>query len=654
MKPGKSLMIWVSVFAGLAYLPLMGQLGYFNDDWYLMWAAKAGGPDTFFPIFSIDRPLRAWLMYPVYSLFGENPLWYNLSAYILRVLGGLALGWMMKMLWPRMSLVALSIAVLYVIYPGFLSQPNAIDYQSHIMALFLANLSLALTIKTLLSSASKPKQVLFFSLSALTGGLYLGLMEYYIGFELIRLLLILLLALRNHTDWKQQIKQTLRYGVPHLVIPLGFIFWRVFIFTGERQATNAGAQLISFLTSPLQTALNWFFTLSGDVLDALIFAWIIPLSQLINDVTWVGIISALLAAALSWFMITEKQETDAPWNREAVWLGIGSILAGLFPVIMVNREVSFPDYSRYTLVASGGVVIILIWFAFTLPKVFWQKMAIASLIFVSILTHSANSTRAAHETEAIKNFWWQVAWRAPQLETNTTLVALYPVGNIQEDYFVWGPANLIYYPHSQNAEYLQPGIYAALAGEDTLQKAKARERQVYDLRRSIRTYANYRNLLILSQPDEASCMQALDSNLPEIAATAPDFVRDIAPYSEIEHIQTNAPALTPPYYPFGAEPAHTWCYYYQKISLARQKGDWQEAHRLSAESLELGYAPKIEMEWLPLLHSLAQTRDWTRLEQVSVKIGRNLPPTECLRLANLPLPLADLQSLQNTFCAAPP
>ena len=29
------------IIAGLAYLPFVGQFGYFNDDWYLMYAAGA-------------------------------------------------------------------------------------------------------------------------------------------------------------------------------------------------------------------------------------------------------------------------------------------------------------------------------------------------------------------------------------------------------------------------------------------------------------------------------------------------------------------------------------------------------------------------------------------------------------------------------------
>jgi hypothetical protein len=73
------------------YLPLMNRIGYTHDDWYLMASARAEGPSVFWDIFSVDRPFRALVMIPAYSLFGANPFYYNLSAYIFRVAGALAL-----------------------------------------------------------------------------------------------------------------------------------------------------------------------------------------------------------------------------------------------------------------------------------------------------------------------------------------------------------------------------------------------------------------------------------------------------------------------------------------------------------------------------------------------------------------------------------
>ena len=81
------LMILIS---GLAYLLFIPKFGYFNDDWYLMYAAGAKGSAVFWDIFSIDRPLRALVMIPAYTLFGADPLYYNLSAFLFRLVGGIS------------------------------------------------------------------------------------------------------------------------------------------------------------------------------------------------------------------------------------------------------------------------------------------------------------------------------------------------------------------------------------------------------------------------------------------------------------------------------------------------------------------------------------------------------------------------------------
>lgn len=65
----------IIIVAGLAYLPLVGEFGYFNDDSYLMYSASAYGPNAFVDIFSVDRPGRALVLMPAYLLFGPNPLY---------------------------------------------------------------------------------------------------------------------------------------------------------------------------------------------------------------------------------------------------------------------------------------------------------------------------------------------------------------------------------------------------------------------------------------------------------------------------------------------------------------------------------------------------------------------------------------------------
>src|SRR5215510_8427271 len=188
--------ILLVVVSSIAYLPLVGKFGYFYDDWYLMHSVGAYGSSVFWDIFSVDRPYRALVMIPAFSLFGPNPLYYNLSAYLFRLAGGLALFWILKMLWPRQQNLITLMALLFLIYPGFLSQPNAIDYQCHIVGLAAALLSITLTLKAILTE-NPNRRILLHIVSFFPGWLYLGQMEWYIGFEFFRWACVFLLSSRS-------------------------------------------------------------------------------------------------------------------------------------------------------------------------------------------------------------------------------------------------------------------------------------------------------------------------------------------------------------------------------------------------------------------------------------------------------------------------
>jgi hypothetical protein len=68
--------------------------------------------------------------------------------------------------------------------------------------------------------------------------------------------------------------------------------------------------------------------------------------------------------------------------------------------------------------------------------------------------------------------------------------------------------------------------------------------------------------------------------------------------------------MIPPARLFGEEPPHDWCYYYQKASLARQRGQWEEAAQLGYAAAEQGLRPIDRVEWVPFLLAYAYTGDY--------------------------------------------
>lgn len=659
----KQAQVWsillLAVVSGLAYLPLVGKFGYLNDDWYLMYSASAYGPQTFIDIFSVDRPGRALVMIPAYALFGGDPLPYNLSAWFFRLTGGLALLWILNRIWPGKRTVTTLMALLFVIYPGFLSQPNAIDYQSHILGLAAALLSIALTLKATLSE-SRLLKITFHGLAILLGWFYLSQMEWYLGFEFFRWACVFVLASRLTDTLLHKAGKAFRWASPALAIPIFFLIWRLFFFESERGATDTEVQFEALRLYPIQTFYHWTVQVVQDLFDVLVSAWAVPLSELMRYVQGWGAVLAVGAAALVLFVLNKVRDQEdrdgSPtglFSQEAIWLGFVSAAAGLLPVAMANREVAFPFFSRYSLVSSVGVSIFVVALLANLKAPALRAALAAALVLISVLTHHANSVRVARETEVVRTFWWQVSWRVPQFAPRATLIGNYPAAPTEEDYFIWGPANLIYYPEKQNTEKIQPALFASVLNKGMVLKVLTKERQKQDVRKNIVTYPNHRNIVVLTQPTANSCVHVLNGLQPEFSQGELDAIRVIGPYSELEHVLADEAPHTPPIGVFGPEPRRGWCYYYEKADLARQRGDWEAVLRLDREASAQGFVPADTIEWMPFLQAYARTADVERLRDLAPGIASDpyAAAQACRILSSLPELSGDvIEVVDSLYC----
>jgi hypothetical protein len=631
MPPKIAKPFWIPILAllgisALAYLPMAHRFGYLNDDWYLMYDAYSQGPQFFKEVFRSDRPARAYVLGSLFPVFGMNPLYYNLSAYLFRFLAGVCLYWTLKLLWPQKGTFASLTAILFTIYPGFLSQPNAIDYQSQMVGLWAAMLSLALTVKAVLAKHAWMKVGLI-AATVLLSWVYLGLVEYFFGFEILRVAIVFLLVWRASEGraWKKALA-SIRAWLPFGLAPVGFMFWRLFLYESTRRATDIGIQVGQLFSSPL-VGLWWLVYLARDMFNVLLVAWGHPLYVLAFQLrlrdALVGFGLATLAVVLLWIGIRWRQENESEaetgenpdWKREAYWVGFSAMVGGLLPVIAANRYIVFPDYSRYTLAASLGAVILLTAVIEGLPSRPLRMTLAGLLVFVSALTHHANSVKAASDTDTIRNFWWQVVWRAPGIDQGTTLVAEYPGVGIQEDYFVWGPANLIYYPEEQQQTPIEIKLPAAVLTKNVAQSIMIGKGAESQERRGNIVTRNYGNILYMVQASPADCVRIMDGNAPDLSSQDDYRTLAVAPHSRIENVIVDAAPPAPPELVFGAEPPHGWCYYYQRASLARQQGNWEVIPMLHKEALQQGHYPNDSVEWLPFLQAYTALGNMDKLRE---------------------------------------
>ena len=614
MKIGKlfwPLVLILLFISALAYLPWVGSLGYAKDDWYLIYDARSQGIGFFQEIYRIDRPARAYVMQFFYSLFGDRVLFYHLSAYLYRVVASAAFFWALLKIWPRKVAAGFVAALLFLLYPGFLSQINPIDYQSQLLSLCLACLSIACTVQAV-HTQTITSRLVYTALAILCGWAYLPLVEYFIGFEALRLIL-LVQALLNQNQ--KTLKAWLVAALPFLTIPLVFLVWRLFFFQAERRATDVSAQLGQLFSSPL-TGFGWFLALLKDTFKAIFLAWTVPVYNLAFDLrlrdllTGLGISTLAVALALGalWWLARQPQPAEPvekDWRTQFLLAGLGVVLAGLLPVILVNRQADFADYSRYLLASAPGAAMLVTALIDQLGTRFLRTAFLTLLILSATLTHFANAAQAALETRNRLDFWWQVSWRVPDLEPGTTLIAEYPLGAIQEDYFVWGPANLIYQAEKQNQTPINIQLPAAVLTDEVVLQILRGKGSETQLRRGNNVVRDFGNVLVLAQASPSSCVRVLDGNLPELSEKDQQRILLIAPHSKIANVLANAEPQTPPASIFGAEPAHGWCYYYQQAALARQLGDWKQVAAFGEKALAAGFYPNDKIEWLPFLQAYA-------------------------------------------------
>jgi hypothetical protein len=149
-------------------------------------------------------------------------------------------------------------------------------------------------------------------------------------------------------------------------------------------------------------------------------------------------------------------------------------------------------------------------------------------------------------------------------------------------------------------------------------------------------------------------MHVINGSEPEYSEHEFDSIRSIGSYSEMEHLLTDGSSPTPPASVFGREPAHEWCYYYQKADLARQRGDWNEVLRLADEAANKNLNPYDLIEWMPFLQAYALNGETDNVTAVldQIQSDEYVMQQACQKLRSLQVN-ADIQNLISSRCVTP-
>lgn len=589
------------------------QLGYYHDDWFLLWSGAARGAGSIIPLFSTDRPFMGVVYSVVYRFLGDASLNWHLYALLWRFIGAMAFFWILRLVWPNNKYITTLMAVLFVVYPGFLSEPNANTKQNHLYGFGTALLSIALMLQGIKTSSQKWKIICSLLSITLTVN-YLFIYEYMIGLEGMRLALLgYVLFQQGFKTWRSLAIEVLKKWWPYVIAMAGFLYWRIFIFAGSRNSTDASKLAGSYLGNLRSMSIRVVVETAKDFLDTSIFAWFVKPYHLFSGAEYSKLAGALLIAGIvialvlaysfllkRWWGIGYNQEETPRPIKDFIWMGTFIIFCAVLPVIFSGRDVDLGDaYKSYGLHPLGGVVLFVTGIVLMLQPNF-RRLALITLIGLSVSTQALNADYWGRLWDYQRETWWQLTWRAPDIKDDTLVMAYFPDGyQLQQDYEAWGPVNLIYRPDPAASPAISSEVLNGTTAYDILQ-GNTLDNPVRD----IPMHRDFRKLLLISIPSSSACIHIIDGSLPVYSENDSLLVQQVGGYSHIDRIIPSGTAPVPPRPIFGAEPAHTWCYYYQKASLARQIGDWKEIGKLYDQTLALRLEAADESELIPFFEGL--------------------------------------------------
>jgi hypothetical protein len=624
------------------------RLGYYHDDWFVLWSGQARGAGSLIPLFSTDRPFMGVVYSVVYRLLGDTILNWHLYALLWRAIGGLAFFWILRLLWPNEKYLTTLMAVLFLVYPGFLSQPNANTKQNHLYGFGTALLSIALMLQVMKTNKLGWKIVGSLLALLLTAN-YLWIYEYMIGFEGTRLILLGYVLFREGLkDLRSLASEVLKRIWPYWVVTAIFLYWRVFIFQGSRNATDVSGLAQGYLGNFRAMALRSVLETAKDFLDTSIFAWFVQPYQQFAYSSYSSLGTAVLvAAAVAGLVLlytffyrrtgeADHEEAETSRLRKAwLWLGALTLLCGIAPVVLTGRQVELYDaYKSYGLHPAGAVILFVAGLVLMLQPRF-RKQVLIGLLVVSVATQVLNADTWERYWEYQREMWWQMSWRAPAIQDDTLVMVYSSSGyNPEQDYEIWGPLNLIYHPRLAQA----PAIQAEVLNVDTSYSVLRRE-VLNNYVRDIQLHRDFGNLLLLTVSSSSSCVHVIDGRLPVYSAREPLIIQQVGKYSHVDRILPSGSSPVPPAAIFGAEPEHGWCYYYQKAALARQSGDWETIGKLYDRVRKLKLETNDKSEIIPFfeaLVNLGRVEDAKSLYNKEIKGQAEMRLPLCAALATDP------------------
>ncbi len=226
----------------------------------------------------------------------------------------------------------------------------------------------------------------------------------------------------------------------------------------------------------------------------------------------------------------------------------------------------------------------------------------ALLIALGIGQQFFNANIFRRDWQGQQEIYWQFAWRIPALKPDTAVITQQMPLDYETDLSMTAALNWIYAAAGQPPNLPYALIYSEKRlGGSVLPDLKPDTAHHTALTATVTFKGSTSQAVVIYVPPNG-CLRVLDPAF-EDAETYSKFPKSLtAPIaiSDPSRIVTSAPSPTLPDPPFIKEPAHTWCYFYEKAELARQTGDWKKIVELGSEAGKRALRRRMHLSGCPL------------------------------------------------------
>jgi len=589
------------VLCVLAYGLLIPTLGFYWDDWPYAWINHMFGPGGFPAFVSSDRPHSAWIFMALTSVFGEGFLGYHISSLLFYWLCAFLFWRLLRWLWPQHERESFWGALLFTIYPGFLGHPNAIIYNHHFIAMALVLFSLIGMIRAIESFHHTRSiwGVLRWHIPSVLALIVSQFsIEYYLGWEAVRPLVIWFVLKRKGLTPSQRVRTGLVHLTPYWLATLGFVVWRVFIFKFPTYAPISTEESIIF-------TYTWWTGILKEVFDVVFAVWGHAIPQLSSQeysrTFWLAYLGLFFLTSLIIFIVlalrTDKELDEVPaLTISDSELGFSTLLislvgiafAGLpFWLVDLPIEITGPTFSRFTLAFIPWVAMLIVALLHFMSLIRVRMMPVIATVVVSVLVggstswHLWNANLYRNDWIEVQRFFQQLVRRAPSLAPGTTLLVNdMRFLELYSDNSLTAILNWTFAPEKVSHEMDYMVYYLSVRLGRGLPALEPGLSIAQDYRSLNFSGSTDKLLLVYTKPP--GCLRILDdSRLDFIPGALPEDMMAALPLSNLSLIQADVEQrAVPPLNLFDVEPINSWCLYFEEADLAGQQGDWERVAEL--------------------------------------------------------------------------